>query len=116
MSALFRGESAPATKRLDPHATARDFSYRELLTLSATYRKWACESVTDDPRYNRLLDWAADCQAIANWVGAGWVPGSPKRHNVMRAVLKGKPVFSIAETSRPVKSKSRRVPELYVVT
>lgn len=116
MSALFRGESAPATKRLDAHVTARDFSYRELLTLSATYRKWACESAIDDPRYNRLLDWADDCQAIANWVGAGWMPGTPQRHNVMRAILSGKPVFSVAETNHPVKSTERQAPELYVVS
>lgn len=116
MSALFRGESAPNTKRLDAHTTARDFSYRELLTLSATYRKWAAESQLDDPRYHRLLDWAADCQAIANWVGAGWMPGAPQRHNVMRAVLKGKPVFPIAENARPERSAARPAPDLYVVT
>ncbi len=88
MSGLFSAAEAPSLRRLDAGATARDFSHDEIVALAAQYRDWAADEHRDVWRRARLLDWAADCDDIAAWVGPDWRPCQPTGRGLTHSILR----------------------------
>ena len=68
----------PAMYRVCPQEMSDELDYTDMVALSGLFRRWAIYGTTTTPEQNtRLIEWSADFERLAEWVGRQWRAANP---------------------------------------
>ena len=69
-----------STYFVDPEWARAELDYRDMVALSGMFRRWAihetAETMSPDRR-TRMIQYSADFERIADFVGEGWIASAP---------------------------------------
>ena len=69
----------PAMYRVCPQDMSDELDYGDMVALSGLFRRWAIYETTTTPEQNtRLIEWSADFERLAEWVGPQWRAANPE--------------------------------------
>jgi hypothetical protein len=68
----------PRMHRVDPRDVVRNLDHADMVALSGMFRRWAIRERSTTPEQNtRLIEWSADFERLAEWVGPKWCASDP---------------------------------------
>jgi hypothetical protein len=73
----------PVTYRVSPEFAASELDYTDMVALSGMFRRWAIhetDDTTTPEQRTRLIQFSADYERLAEWVGPEWKASYPSPH------------------------------------
>jgi hypothetical protein len=65
--------------RICPEDMSDALDYADMVALSGRFRRWAIYDTSTTPEQNtRLIEWSADFERLAEWVGPKWRAANPE--------------------------------------